>query len=326
MDEAAAETPTPTEGPKRTIVTRGKDSVAKAKVRAEEIRVRAEATRPRSVSLDVAMGSYEHDAAVGGGILAGAVAFRVFLFIVPFVFFLVVALGLAADASGRTTQELVSEAGFAGLVASSINAGGTPSFWGRMSILAVSGFAMLLGARTLVKVLNVVHVLVWRLPRSRVQKPVSAIAGLIFSVAFTLALAHGTSRLGDASLLFWLLGQVVLSAYMFAVWLIASKVLFAHPPEVSWKDFVPGALLVAAGIGGLQLFTVLFLVRSFERRSETFGAIGGSLSLLLWAYVVGRVLTATVVLNSVIWRRTQPEATTTSLLPPPAPPPFPPPG
>ena len=51
--------------------------------------------------IDVAFRSYERDAEVGGGIMAGAVAFRVFLFFVPFVFFFVAAFGLAADAARR---------------------------------------------------------------------------------------------------------------------------------------------------------------------------------------------------------------------------------
>ena len=43
--------------------------------------------------IDVVLRGAEHDARTGGGILAGAVAFRVFLFVVPFVFFLVAVAG-----------------------------------------------------------------------------------------------------------------------------------------------------------------------------------------------------------------------------------------
>ena len=57
-----------------------------------------------------------------------------------------------------------------GLLASSINAVGDQSIWGRITIFAVGGFALLLGARSLFKVLTVVHVLVWRLPRTRMHK------------------------------------------------------------------------------------------------------------------------------------------------------------
>ncbi len=84
---------------KRTLATRGTEAVAKAKSKAEDLRARAEASRPHSAVVDIAFGSYEHDTQVAGGILAGAVAFRIFLFIVPFVFFVVVGFGLYAEAA-----------------------------------------------------------------------------------------------------------------------------------------------------------------------------------------------------------------------------------
>ena len=37
---------------------------------------------------------------------------------------------------------------------------------------------------------------------------------------------------------------------------------------------------------------------SFQSKSEAFGAIGGSLSILLWSYVMGRILAAAPVLNA----------------------------
>ena len=91
---------------KRSVKERGAEAVARARARAEELRLRAEANRPRSRLVDIAFGSYEQDTEVGGGILAGAVAFRVFLFIVPFIFFIVVAFGLAADATGMTPRRV----------------------------------------------------------------------------------------------------------------------------------------------------------------------------------------------------------------------------
>ena len=46
------------------------------------------------------------------------------------------------------------------------------------------------------------------------------------------------------------------------------------------------------GVEALHIFTVVWIVRSFESKSETYGAIGGSLSILLWAYFLGRILSA----------------------------------
>src|ERR671937_1924735 len=74
---------------------------ARALDRIESTRKKIEAKRPESRFLDTAFGAFEHDVAAGGGVLAGAVAFRVFLFLVPYVFVIVTLFGLGASASDQ---------------------------------------------------------------------------------------------------------------------------------------------------------------------------------------------------------------------------------
>ena len=57
--------------------------------RIESTRVRLEDARPNSRVIDTVFRAFERDVATGGGVLSAAVAFRIFLFLVPFVFFLV---------------------------------------------------------------------------------------------------------------------------------------------------------------------------------------------------------------------------------------------
>jgi uncharacterized BrkB/YihY/UPF0761 family membrane protein len=62
-------------------------------------------------------------------------------------------------------------------------------------------------------------------------------------------------------------------------------------------------VLVGVGLQCLHVFTVVWIVRSLEHKTEAYGAIGASLALLLWAYVLGRILTGSAVLNATLWRR-----------------------
>jgi uncharacterized BrkB/YihY/UPF0761 family membrane protein len=243
------------------------------------------------------------------------VAFRVFLFIVPFVFFFITAFGLAAEASGKPTRELASDAGIAGLLASTITNVSDQSFWSRLTILGISGFALLVGARSLIKVLNAVHLLVWRLPRSRPRNQVKAVGGLILAVLINLGLVQLLTQLQDRSFPAWVFGTALYMVIPAGLWLFVSLTLFPHPPETGWRDLVPGALVVGVGIEALHVFTVVWIAHSFESKSETYGAIGGSLSVLLWAYVLGRIFAASPMLNAVIWRRAHPDPV--PLLPPP---------
>ena len=188
--------------------------------RAEELLSQAEANRPRSRLIDIAFGSYERDAEVGGGILAGAVAFRVFLFIVPFVFFFVVAFGLAVDATGTSVTSAADKAGIAGLLATTIKNVGDQSVWSRLTILGISGFALVLGARNLVKVLTVIHVLIWRLPRVRVRRQARAVGLVILSVLGALVLAQLVSTLQDRSFPAWVFATSLFMLIPAGLWLV----------------------------------------------------------------------------------------------------------
>jgi uncharacterized BrkB/YihY/UPF0761 family membrane protein len=288
---------------KRSVKERRTEAVAKARARAEDLLHRAEASRPTSRLIDIAFGSYERDTEVGGGILAGAVAFRVFLFIVPFVFFFVVAFGLLADATGRSVADALDQAGIVGLLGTTIKNVGDQSVWSRVTVLVISGVALFAGARNLFKVLTIVHVLIWRLPRTRVRRQVRAACLLVVVVLGALILVQLVNRLHDRSFPAWVVGTAVFMLVPAGLWLLASLRLFPHPPEAGWRDLLPGAVLVGVGIEALHVFTVVYLSNSFQRKSNTYGAIGGSLSLLLWAYVVGRILAAAPVVNAAAWRR-----------------------
>jgi uncharacterized BrkB/YihY/UPF0761 family membrane protein len=277
----------------------------------------------------VAFRSYEQDTHVAGAILAGAVAFRVFLFVVPLVFFIVAAAGFVAEALGRSAPDVLESARVTGLLAGTITDIGSQSLWTRLSILGVSAFALLTGTRSLIKVLTIVHQLVWILPRTRPRNQTKLVGGTILAVLLGLVLVQVLSLVEDVSFAAWLVGTVLYMAVPAGLWLFASWKVFPHPEGTTWQDFLPGAILVGIGVEALHVFTVVWISRSFESKSEAFGAIGGSLSILLWSYVMGRIMAAAPVLNAAAWRRTHVEPVPAPLPPPtPAagtPPPPPPP-
>ena len=88
------------------------------------------------------------------------------------------------------------------------------------------------------------------------------------------------------------------------------------PRQHAMGGFLPGAIMVGVGVEALHIFTVVWISRSFESKSEAFGAIGGSLSILLWSYVIGRIMAAAPVLNAAAWRRTHLEPVPAPLPPP----------
>ena len=87
-----------------------------------------------------------------------------------------------------------------------------------------------------------------------------------------------------------------------AVWLYASNNL-PHDDDAPWWAMLPGSVMFGIGVLVLHLVTVYWIAREVENKSDTYGAIGVSLALLLWAYLLGRLIVAAAALDAALWRR-----------------------
>jgi len=283
----------------------------RARIQAQHLRRRAEETvktleskRPANRWVDAGFATFERDVTSGGGVLAAALAFRVFIFMVPFVFVVVTAFPFAADASSTDPRELADKFGMAGLVATAINSTDTMSFWSRVSLLAAGLFALVLASRSLVRVLRITHGLAWHTRVPKLRRPILAALVLIASITGIVLFGAWTSKLqgqvGVIGLVPMLLGGVVLVA----VWTFVQD----HLPhaDVPWTKLIPGAVLVALGVEGLQLVTVIWFTRYIESKSETYGAIGAALAILLWAYFLGRIIVTGTMLNAALYEQEHP--------------------
>jgi uncharacterized BrkB/YihY/UPF0761 family membrane protein len=87
----------------------------------------------------------------------------------------------------------------------------------------------------------------------------------------------------------------------FAIWLGVSYLL-PHA-DAPLKALIPGALLVGLGMEVIHVGTVLFVAGRIEHASATYGSFGAAFTLLVWLYVVSRVIIASAMLNASLWRR-----------------------
>src|SRR4051794_14134223 len=88
--------------------------------RGRRLGARAEAARSRHPIIDVGYRLVERDSSIGGGLLAGALAYRLFVLLLPTALLCVAGLGLYADAADKSTSEAAREAGLHGLIASQV--------------------------------------------------------------------------------------------------------------------------------------------------------------------------------------------------------------
>jgi uncharacterized BrkB/YihY/UPF0761 family membrane protein len=287
-----------------SVVIRVSNRLGAARDRFEATRDRIEAARPRSRFLDSVFGVAEHDVVTGGGVLAGAVAFRLFMFLVPYVFVLVAFLGFAAGQSDRSPTEVAEDFGVAGLAATAVGNLADESFWTRLIALVGGLVALFLAAKAAVKTFQTVHGLIWGVAPPKVARRARAALGFVVVVTGGVALARVIAGLHGQ------VASVVLVALFVAVptgvWLLLSLRALPHADSATWRDLLPGAIVTGVGVEILHVITVVWIARQIEGREDTYGLLSIALALLLWAYVLGRVLVMSAVVNASQWYRTHP--------------------
>ncbi len=68
------------------------------------------------------------------------------------------------------------------------------------------------------------------------------------------------------------------------------------------------AVLVALGVQVVHLGTALFIGPKVERASATYGSLGVAFTVLVWLYVLSRIVVASAMLNAVRWERRDPRS------------------
>jgi hypothetical protein len=142
---------------------------AALQARAKRIAERADAERANHRSLDAAFEIADRDTEVGGGIIAGALAYRLFIWLLPFALVLIAGLGLAAGASSTSPESAAKSVGLAGLVSNSIASAAKGS--ARWYALAVGVPVLLYVTRSVLRGLIGAHRLVWIDLRAAAPRP-----------------------------------------------------------------------------------------------------------------------------------------------------------
>lgn len=104
------------------------------------------------------------DASVGGTVLAGALAYRIFIWLLPLALVLVLGLGFVAG-STKDAADLLRNAGITGFLSKSVStASENTSGWALVTGLIVGLFVLLYQSYALLRAVRAVTSLAWRLP------------------------------------------------------------------------------------------------------------------------------------------------------------------
>jgi membrane protein len=270
---------------------------------AAELRTRAAAIASRTPGFPIAFVAHGRDRRCGGGLLAGALAFRLFGALLPLALLTAITLGYAANADGTAPDAVGDAVGIRSALLDSVAESSKLSAGARWSAAAFATVALVWSAMAAARAIRAVHALAWNGGVPRFGRQLTGGLVLIATLAAFIAVWGGVSRaraeLGVAGLFV----AVTAIVPFFGIWLGVSRLL-PHD-EASWTALVPGAVLVACGMQLVHLGTVLFIGGRVEHASATYGTLGVAFALLAWLYVISRVIVTSAMLNAALWERSR---------------------
>ena len=266
--------------------------------RSRAMRGRLEAARSHSRALDVSFDVIERDSDIGGGILGGALAYRLFVFFLPLAFLLVASLGLLSNWFDVSPEQIGKDVGVVSLVTKEIAASSqTASSWW---VALVSAGVLVYVTTVLHRAVAIVHALAWQ-RSAAAAKTERSLGVFVLGLAAQLVLSAGTGPLRPPTGLENILVLIAYPLAIGAIWLGMS--LRLPHGAAGWRDLVPGAALYGVGLLVIHIFNVYLLDRLHESRTSTYGTLGAAAAVLLGFYFIGRLIVGTAVLNATLHER-----------------------
>ena len=260
----------------------------------EHGRRRVEAARPRHATVDFGLTLLERDSSIGGGLIAGALAYRLFVLLLPTALLFVSGLGLYAGAADKSTSQAAREAGLHGLIASQVASASADGARWLVFILLIP--AVLYATATLYRALAIVHGIVWEGSGRGARVTPSGIGMVFVALLLVIAAAQIVGSIRRHDQLGGLSALLVYLVLAGGAWLLVSLQL-PHR-DVRWQALLPGAAVVGVGLLFVNVFNVYVTTRLVEGRADTYGALGIATALLLSLVIVGRLIVFSAELNA----------------------------
>jgi uncharacterized BrkB/YihY/UPF0761 family membrane protein len=265
---------------------------------------RVDVLRARHDLVDAALEAAELDRRRAGGLLAGGIAFRAFIWLLPAALLATGVLGLVYRVSPKTPQSVAVHSGLGGVVANAVGTASNQSQRATVVLIVLGAGLTVYTAMTLVRSLRVAFVLAWGLPLVRGRRLLADSIWFSAALIAQLALGGAASWVREQTAVGGVVVGLVVSLVGAALWLWISWRL-PHA-EIPWTALIPGSVMVCAGLVGMHLATVYYFAGHLEHAGRLYGSLGVAATLLLWLYLVARLIVGGAFLNATLWYRKHP--------------------
>lgn len=285
-------------------------AVARVRARVQKTASRAtdtvSAARSRYRTVDTAFQTYDRDKRAVGNVLAGAVAFRLFVYLLPLALALLTLVGIIAGFNPNEPKELAQSASLGRTIVDSVASATSASKKSLWALIPLSLYALYSGGSGVIKVLRAIHAVAWGEELKKMKRGIAAAYALCGAALALLAVVLLLQWIRKESGALGLMATVLTVLVYAGAWLLASRAL-PHG-DAPWQALIPGAILVGVGIEALHLVSVYYLGSKITSASEMYGSLGAAAAIIAWLYLIGRLFVASAMLNATLWERRRPEA------------------
>jgi uncharacterized BrkB/YihY/UPF0761 family membrane protein len=234
-----------------------------------------------------------------GMILASAVAFRMFLWLMPLSLLFAGILAGVAGTDTATAKSMTESAGITGTATDQVVAvvrDGERSWW--IAVL-LGGAGALWGAKSLLRSLWLVHAHAWQIvaPKPPVRQVVVTVFVFVGAWVGLLATTAAIPRLDDVMPGGVFVAVAAEIAAATAIWL-AVTIRLPHLRS-TWHDLLPGAALVGVCLTVLHAVSRIYIPRQLAHSSQLYGTLGVAAVILTWLLMLGLIIVGAAIANAV---------------------------
>lgn len=270
-----------------------------ARERGETFVAELERKRPENAVIEVGFRVLGRDKRIAGGLLGGGLAYRFFFWTLALMLLSSGGLGLAV-AHGTDVQKAFQSAGLSQAVSGDAASAAAQSRASHIWLLIVGSCLTVWFSWGLLRSLRLVHAAAWGVDLPKLERLPRGLASVI---AVPVALVLLTGMIGwlkaQLGLLPGLLATLGLGFGMLVFWIWVESKLPSK--QVPWTAYIPGAALMAVGYFAMHLFAVYFLADKIASASNLYGALGLASALLVYLFMIGRIVVWAAELNAVSW-------------------------
>lgn len=271
------------------------------RIRARALRTAERATTwgPMGPVVEIGWRVWRRDREIAGSALAAALAYRIFIWLLPLSLVIVAGLGAGAQS---TANEAISEAGITGYVARSVSeTTHSTSTFARITLIVTGTLVFLYETYVLLRTLRAISAFSWRIPVQPLHRPARLIGVFLGTALVVVIVLTLTGKLSGVvpfpgGLLIGIASLLVVPAFFV---IMSWQLLPSRTTE--WTAFIPGAVLLYVSYAVVHLVATLVIVPWVAHKQATYGVLGLAAGVLFLMFVFGRVIELAFSLNATLY-------------------------